>query len=115
MHSHPLFLLNTPLGDCGESESALSAKLQNDLTAFLSKRGGRRMKLWELAPSLHCSVIGTCLDTRELRRLLSKCGAGDFSSESDHVVHGEAVLLAAQKGDVARLLHKTLDLRHEAT
>ena len=118
MHSGPFFLhpnTETSLAKSDGQALGLSAKLQSDLAAFLTSRGGKRLKLWELAPNLHCSVIGTCLDTRELRRLLSKREAGDFGNESDHVVHGEAVLLAAQKGDVARLLHKALDSRHDAT
>src|SRR5262245_22548353 len=117
MHLQPRFLLpqsEASLSENGGAASALSTKLQGDLTEFLAKRGGKRLKLWELAPSLHCSIIGTCLDTRELRRLLSRGTESDLRNESDHVVHGQAVLLAGQKSDVSKLLQKALDARHEA-
>src|SRR5262245_41566576 len=113
MSSYPPFSLSKDAPLAGAP--ALSPQLQRDLTAFLAKRGGKRLKLWELASNLHCSVIGTCLDTAELRRLVSRCVEGGVSKESDHVVHGEAVLMAGQKSDAAKLLHKALDSRHEAT
>ena len=32
----------------------------------------QRRKLWELAPHLYCSIIGTCLSTTELRKAVAK-------------------------------------------
>ena len=34
----------------------------------------RRTKIWEFNTNLHCSIIGTCLSTRELRQVLKKLG-----------------------------------------
>jgi DNA-binding CsgD family transcriptional regulator len=71
----------------------------------------RRAKIRELAGHLHCSVIGTCLTTAELRRVLAKLGlvvAGD----SDHDLHGQAVSLTGRHDAAAKLLNKTLDQRH---
>ncbi len=29
---------------------------------------GRRCRIWDIAPALHCSIIGTCLSAAELRQ-----------------------------------------------
>jgi hypothetical protein len=34
----------------------------------------RRTKIWEFGANLHCSIIGTCLSTAELRQILRKAG-----------------------------------------
>src|SRR5262245_9219128 len=74
---------------------------------------GVRMRLGEMDPHLHCSVIGTCLSTSELRKLMGKFVHVDGASDLD--VHHEAVRLAGQDPEVARVLHKALDRRHDAT
>ncbi len=50
-----------------------------------------RAKLWELNESVHCSIIGTCLTTAELRRVMGKALPGDVSRASDHDLHSQAV------------------------
>ncbi len=75
----------------------------------------RRAKLWELTGSLHCSVIGTCLTTAELRRVLGKAGRSDLSHACDHDLHSQAVALCGQQNVSSKLLHKALDDRHMAT
>lgn len=75
--------------------------------------GTERTRLGDLDAHLHCSVIGTCLSTAELRRLMSRFIVTDGVSDLD--VHHEAVRLAPQHGELARTLHKALDRRHEAT
>ena len=71
----------------------------------------RRTKIWEFNTNLHCSIIGTCLSTRELRQLLNKLGLAPPGS-TDHELHGAAVSLAARHDKAAKLLNKTLDERH---
>jgi hypothetical protein len=71
----------------------------------------RRAKIWEFNTNLHCSIIGTCLSTRELRQLLNKLGVAPPGS-TDHELHGAAVTLAARHDKAAKLLNKTLDERH---
>jgi hypothetical protein len=82
-------------------------------TPKTSPSAATRRRLGELDSHLHCSVIGTCLSTAELRRLMSRfvdvCGADDLH------VHHEAVRLAALNAEVARALHKALDRRHVAS
>jgi Uncharacterized protein conserved in bacteria (DUF2325) len=71
----------------------------------------RRTKIWEFHSNLHCSIIGTCLSTGELRQVLRKLGIASPCS-TDHELHGAAVSLAARHDKVAKLLHKALDERH---
>ena len=71
----------------------------------------RRTRIWELSNHLHCSIVGTCLSTGELRQVLSKAGPlADGSSEHD--LHRRGVALAGQRDGAAKLLHKALDRKH---
>src|SRR5499426_661727 len=75
----------------------------------------QRRKLWELAPHLYCSIIGTCLSTTELRKVVAKFKGHDLKGFSELAIHEEAVKVAAHHDVAGRLLHKALDRRHEAT
>src|SRR5262245_35196645 len=70
----------------------------------------RRTRIWEFDSSLHCSIIGTCLTTVELRHLLGKLAAA--GTASDHDLHACGVMLAGRRGTGAKLLQKALDRRH---
>lgn len=72
-----------------------------------------RAKLWELNSTVHCSVIGTCLTTGELRRAMGKLVQEDVSRFTDHDLHAEAVGLCLQHNAASKLLQKALDRRHE--
>ncbi len=74
---------------------------------------GPRLRLGEMDAHWHCSVIGTCLPTGELRKLMGPFI--DVADASDLEVHHEAVRLAGQDAGVARALHKALDRRHEGS
>src|SRR5262245_32255466 len=74
----------------------------------------RRTKLWELGPTLHCSIVGTCLMSGELRTLLRRCGAVSDRSATDHELHQVAVAAAGRHDDTSREIQKTLDHRHKA-
>jgi len=67
-----------------------------------------------LGSSFHCSIIGTCLTTAELRQILVKIGLPRVDKESDHELHGRAVVLAGQRDFGSRLLQKALDRRHQS-
>ncbi len=97
------------------STSALSMGI--DLRAIpptLIKREAspRRTKIWEFSTHLHCSIIGTCLSTGELRQVLRKFGLASAEC-TDHDLHGTAVTLASRHDEAARQLHKALDRRHK--
>ena len=72
----------------------------------------RRSKIWDLNRNFHCSIIGTCLSTGELKQILIKAGLAT-DGVSDHQLHGQGVLLAAQRDSAAKLLNKALDKRHK--
>ena len=72
----------------------------------------RRTKIWEFSTNLHCSIIGTCLTTQELRQVLRKLGKAPEGS-TDHELHGIAVTLASRHDEPARRLHKALDHSHK--
>jgi hypothetical protein len=69
----------------------------------------RRARLAELDSHLHCSIIGTCLSTHELRRLVPKFTGLDRRDASDLEIHHSAVELAIEGGAAAKALHKLLD------
>lgn len=73
----------------------------------------QRAKLWELNESIHCSIIGTCLTTGELRRVMAKLVREGIAGLSDHDLHSQAVGLCNQHTQPAKLMNKALDQRHE--
>ncbi len=73
-----------------------------------------RSKLWELSESIHCSIIGTCLTTGELRRAMGRVVQGDIAAATDHDLHSQAVGLCNRPTPAAKVLQKALDRRHEA-
>ena len=72
----------------------------------------KRRRIWELSSNFHCSIIGTCLTTSELRHVLIKMQLLGAEKESDHELHGRAVLLAQKRDQASKLLQKALDRRH---
>lgn len=74
----------------------------------------QRLKLWQLAASMHCSVIGTCLTTGELRRAMGRVLQSDVAFISDHDLHAKAVGLCGTQTAASKALNKALDQRHRA-
>lgn len=72
---------------------------------------GRRVGLADLDPHFHCSIIGTCLSTGELRKIVQ--GVAPLAKDADDIeVHHEAVSLAQRGGLAARTIQKALEQRH---
>ncbi|WP_267844881.1 DUF2325 domain-containing protein [Robbsia betulipollinis] len=71
-----------------------------------------RTRLSDLDSHLQCSVIGTCLSTADLRRLVPKFTVLERGSATDLELHHAAVELAVAGGPGAKALQKTLDERH---
>jgi hypothetical protein len=72
----------------------------------------RRTQIWDLHHSLHCSIIGTCLSSAELMRLLVRLQVIGAESADDHDLHILGVLLAGRPNAGAKQLQKALDRRH---
>ncbi len=73
----------------------------------------QKLKTWDLAPMFHCSIVGTCLTTSELRQVLAKVGDIDAKVASEHALHSRGVRAASQRDVAGKLLNKALDRRHE--
>lgn len=71
-----------------------------------------RRRLWSFSAHLHCSIIGTCLTTAELRKILVKANGERVRQLSDHDIHKVGVRLASAQTGAAKLLNKALDERH---
>jgi len=71
-----------------------------------------RARLGQLGANFHCSVIGTCLSTAELRKVMGRFV--DVQGVSDLDIHHDAVHLASEGGPPAKALNKALELRHAA-
>ena len=80
---------------------------------MVDPKGNRRSKIWDISPTLHCSIIGTCLSAAELRQFFVKLGDADAKTATDHALHSLGVRCAGQHDLVGKLLHKLLDNRHE--
>ena len=102
-HRHPLALASLP-PQLVKREAALPDDQEDPAT--------RRTRIWEFSQNLHCSIIGTCLSTGELRQTLTRLGLAQ-SDWTDHDLHHKAVSLAAKHDQAAKLLHKALDRRHK--
>ena len=84
-----------------------------DAVAKLSAPSKRRSQIWELHQSLHCSIIGTCLSSGELRRLLVRLKVEGAEAADDHELHMMGVLLAGRSKAGSKHLQKALDRRHQ--
>ncbi len=107
----------------GSATAVAGVPLTRPMTAFVpsgpserprssSSHGKQRTRIWELAPILHCSIIGTCLSASELHHLLVQLEVTDAEIATDHDLHGHGVWLAARRESGAKLLQKALDRRH---
>ena len=75
-------------------------------------RRPQRARLAELDPQVHCSLLGTCLSSADLRRLVPRFKLLDHNPASDLELHHAAVTMAMEGGAGAKALNKLLDERH---
>jgi len=72
----------------------------------------RRKKLWELEDRFHCSLVGTCLDLVELRRLGRKLGFSSDVLADDYRLHTAFVGIVGERSGAARVVGKHLDRKY---
>ncbi len=89
----------------------LASKQDSDLLP-VAEPTAKRPRISDLSGYLHCSVIGTCLSTAELRQILVKLNIEGVENASDHELHAKGVTLAGKRSPAAKLLSKALDRRH---
>jgi hypothetical protein len=93
---------------------AISRSDDRDSESLNSSGQIRRTRIWEFGTNLHCSIIGTCLSTTDLRHVLAKAKVKDAVIASDHDLHCLGVMLASRPEQGARFLQKALDRCHRA-
>jgi hypothetical protein len=81
---------------------------------FTPPAAKRRTAIYDMHHSVHCSIIGTCLSSAELRRLMIKLGVHGAGTAGDHDLHKQGVTLAGRAQGGGKLIQKALDRRHEA-
>ena len=92
----------------------MKVRAPDDGPEFTPPVSKRRTAIWDMHHSVHCSIIGTCLSSGELRRLLIKLGVHGADTASDHDLHKQGVSLAGRAHDGGKFIQKALDRRHEA-
>ncbi len=73
----------------------------------------RRLRLWELHPHYHCSVLGTCLTMEELHKVARQSRLPIAADSSDFRLHSTMVAQAAEKGRIARNLQRMLERKYQ--
>lgn len=117
MHAPPFRLARTQT-DASPNEAHLRAFAAADCCApgpsqaEIARAARQRTRLVELDAHLHCSIIGTCLSTHELRKLVPKFTSLDSQRASDLDIHHAAVELAIEGGAGGKALQKALDARY---
>jgi hypothetical protein len=84
------------------------------VSEFTPPAAKRRTSIWDMHHSVHCSIIGTCLSSAELRRLMIKLAVHGADTAGDHDLHKQGVTLAGRAHGGGKLIQKALDRRHEA-
>lgn len=86
------------------------SRAQPERPAEAPTEARKRVRLVDMDQYLHCSILGTCLSTAELRKLMSRFIHVDKVSDVD--IHHEAVSAAGEGGALTKSLQKALDQRH---
>jgi hypothetical protein len=104
--------MSTPPFRLAASAAAVPGCCQGEEAACDSDAAAnRRARLHELAPCFHCSIIGTCLGTHALRKVMAR--HFETRGVDDSELHHDAVAAAGQPGPASKALHKALDQCHE--
>jgi Uncharacterized protein conserved in bacteria (DUF2325) len=74
----------------------------------------KRTAIWDMHHSVHCSIVGTCLSSAEIRRLLIKLDLPGAATANDHDLHKEGVAIAGRAQGGGKFIQKALDQRHAA-
>jgi len=118
MHAPPFRLARTPGTASPDDAPSLSAFEPTADEICCGPSGAdlthakRRTRLSDLDAHLHCSIIGTCLSTHELRKLVPKFAPLDPQRASDLEIHHAAVEFAIHGGAGRKALQKLLDTRY---
>jgi hypothetical protein len=87
--------------------------LSHYLAGKPARAAPRKMQLWDIDGSMHCSILGTCLTERDLATALRRNGLKVAGEGNDYDVHGFCVREASHDTPLSRSLNKLLDRRYE--
>ena len=74
-----------------------------------------RAKLWTLPSLYFCSILGTCLTSLELRKLVAQRLGMATRESTDLAVHEQAVEAAGRADAGGRELHRALESKYQET
>lgn len=74
---------------------------------------GKRKKIWEIPTPFHCSILGTCIDKRDMKKLAVKLKIKADSNFSpvgwEHSIHSHMVNCCAERNRESKYINKYLD------
>lgn len=100
-----------PAAAAGSLRSAMAPLCCTPQAAPAAMPAPRRARLADLDPNFHCSILGTCLSTAALRKLVVR-SLPELDRAPDVEIHHHGVQLATEGGAGAKLLHKALEDTH---
>jgi hypothetical protein len=123
--AHMLSTSGLPAMPFGPRVAPVELIVKDQLSSGVPRPGGdetdgsavqatRRTRIWEFGTNLHCSIIGTCLSTAELRQVLEKFEVKGAGTASHHDLHIMGVSLASHREGGAKFIQKALDRRHRS-
>lgn len=77
--------------------------------------GINSLKLWEIEGCYHCSIIGTSLTLKEVRRILKRAGYAEHASGSDYLLHSTLVKASHEKNEISKIAQKMLERKFKFT
>lgn len=86
-------------------------RFQPESVETVHERSGRR-KLWELEPRFHCSLVGTCLELDELKKMGRKMGLSRDRMNDSYRLHVAFVSELSSSTREARYISKCLDRKY---
>ncbi len=99
----------------GVSLAAIDAARISDAStgaAELRTSAPRRIRLWENAEQIHCSVLGTCASVDDLKRVARKVDVAIDPHASHYRIHGYFVAECTRDTPFARAFHRLMDQRY---
>ncbi|MBF0098599.1 MAG: DUF2325 domain-containing protein [Magnetococcales bacterium] len=72
----------------------------------------RPRSIWELEKSLYCPLVGSCLTSGDVRRLIAKMDPELGRHGSDYALHRQMVAVVEQPGPLRKWLQRRLEEKH---
>lgn len=90
-----------------------SARAIEASSAQSPSRGvGKRLRIWEIDASMHCSVLGTCLPLKDLYAIARRAGYRLDPRASAYQIHSWFVDMMVAPNELAKRVDKAIEKRH---